>query len=66
MSAASDDSHYLEKRAEQEIELAQSATHPAAVRAHYLLAGHYLDKLYGEEFEPEATSGHAADITEAA
>ncbi|WP_380876040.1 hypothetical protein ACFB49_07080 [Sphingomonas sp. DBB INV C78] len=62
MSAVSDDPYYLEKRAEQEIELAQSATHPAAVRAHYLLAGHYLDKLYGEpeEAEQSATSSKAA------
>nr|WP_089220278.1 hypothetical protein [Sphingomonas laterariae] len=48
MNEALDDPHYLERRAEQEIDLAQTATHPAAVRAHYLLAGHYLDRLYGE------------------
>jgi hypothetical protein len=39
---------YLERRAEQELELAQSSTHPAAVRAHYQLAGFYLDRLYCE------------------
>ena len=37
---------YLEERAEAELSLAQAAAHPAAVRAHYLLAGHYLDRLY--------------------
>lgn len=39
---------YFYDRAEAELELAQSAEHPAAVRAHYLLAGHYLDRFYGE------------------
>lgn len=39
--------NYLEKRAEAELDLAQSATHPAAVKAHYMLAGYYLDRLYG-------------------
>ena len=39
---------YFYDRAEAELELAQTAEHPAAVRAHYLLAGHYLDRFYGE------------------
>jgi hypothetical protein len=43
------DQAYLEARAEAEIEAARSAAHPAAVRAHYLLAGYYLDRLYGSE-----------------
>lgn len=38
---------YFYDRAEQELEFAQSASHPAAVRAHYLLAGYYLDQFYG-------------------
>lgn len=42
-----DTQDYLEKRAEAELDLAQTATHPAAVKAHYLLAGYYLDRLYG-------------------
>lgn len=41
-----DKSYYLE-RAETQLELAQSSTHPDAVRAHYTLAGLYLDRVYG-------------------
>lgn len=37
---------YLEERAEAELSMAQAAAHPAAVRAHYLMAGFYLDRLY--------------------
>ena len=44
-----DDSTYYYARAEAEIERAQSADHPAAVKAHYLLAGYYLDRVYGPE-----------------
>jgi hypothetical protein len=43
------DKDYLEERAEAELSLAQAAAHPAAVRAHYLLAGFYLDRLHGPE-----------------
>ena len=43
------DKDYLEKRAEAELTLAQAAAHPAAVRAHYLMAGFYLDRLYCAE-----------------
>lgn len=42
---------YFYDRAEAELEAAQNADHPAAVRAHYLLAGHYLDRFYGPEEE---------------
>ena len=49
---------YLERRAEAEISLAQAAAHPAAVRAHYLLAGFYLDRLYGADGN-DASSGSA-------
>lgn len=38
---------YYERRAEEELELAQRALHPAAVRAHFQLADLYLDKVYG-------------------
>jgi hypothetical protein len=41
-----DDIYYYE-RAETELELAQRATHPSAVRAHYIIANHYLDRCYG-------------------
>lgn len=43
------DKEYFEKRAEAELSLAQAAAHPAAVRAHYLMAGFYLDRLYCAE-----------------
>jgi hypothetical protein len=39
---------YLERRATAAIELAQRASCPAAVRAHYVMASHYLARLYPE------------------
>jgi hypothetical protein len=45
------DKDYLEQRAEAELVLAQAADHPAVVRAHYLMAGFYLDRLYCPESE---------------
>lgn len=45
---------YLYLRAEQELEQAQRSAHPAAVKAHYLLAGYYLDRVYGPEDEAPA------------
>lgn len=42
-----DDTSYFYERAEAELKLAQHADHPAAVKAHYLLAGYYLDRVYG-------------------
>jgi hypothetical protein len=44
-----DDESYFEKRAEQEIELAQRANDHRAVQAHYQLASAYLDKIHPEE-----------------
>ena len=41
--------HYLERRVEEELDLAQSANHPAAVKAHYLLLSLYLNRLFPEE-----------------
>jgi hypothetical protein len=38
-----DDRDYFRQRAEAEIEAARAAGHPGAARAHYLLAGYYLD-----------------------
>jgi hypothetical protein len=46
---ATDDPNYLEWRAEEAIRLAQSAQHPAAVRAHYTMASHYLSRLYDDD-----------------
>ncbi|HEU0066331.1 MAG TPA: hypothetical protein VFQ57_03725 [Sphingomonas sp.] len=47
-----DDKRYFYHRAEAELERAQNAEHPSAVRAHYLMAGYYLDRVYGP---PEAS-----------
>lgn len=53
------DRHYFYGRAETELERAQRAAHPEAVKAHYVLAGYYLDRAYGEgeagAFMPDAT-----------
>ena len=53
---ARDRSYYI-RRAEAELALAQSAAHPAAMRAHYHLAGYYLDKVYGRIESATASSG---------
>lgn len=44
-----DEKDYYERRAEQEIEAAQHSSHPEACRAHYLLAGYYLDMIHNPE-----------------
>ncbi len=49
-----DDRNYFYDRAETELELAQRATHPLAVRAHYIIANHYLDRCYGGDAPPSA------------
>lgn len=57
-----DDQVYFYERAETELELAQRATHPMAVRAHYIIANHYLDRCYGEPAAPaNDDDGEAAD-----
>jgi hypothetical protein len=43
-----DDSLYFERRAEQEIQLAQHSNDTRAVQAHYQLASAYLDRIYPE------------------
>lgn len=50
--ARQQDVDYFRDRAEQEIEHAQVADHPAAVRAHYELAGYYLDLVHSSPFAP--------------
>lgn len=50
------DQHYFYERAEAELDRAQRAEHPEAVKAHYLLAGYYLDRVYGGT-PPETASG---------
>lgn len=39
------DADYFRRRAEQEVELAQSATEPAVVSAHYRMAELYLERV---------------------
>lgn len=51
-----DDRSYFYRRAEAEIRMAQKATAPQAVRAHYHLAGRYLDRAYGDGSGKAATS----------
>lgn len=53
---SSDDTDYLEQRAETEIELARHATDPRVVQAHYTLANFYLDRIHPEE-EAERLEG---------
>lgn len=52
-----DDTSYFYDRAETELELAQKATHPLAVRAHYIIANHYLDRCYGGDDPLPANDG---------
>ncbi len=54
---------YLEERAEAELTLAQAAAHPSAVRAHYLLAGLYLDRLHDEGCESPPHSNNDDRMT---
>lgn len=42
-----EDKEYFYKRAEVELQRAADAHCPQAVKAHYTLAGHYLDRVYG-------------------
>lgn len=42
-----DDRAYFQVRAEAELKMAQAAQNPEASRAHYTLAGHYLDRAFG-------------------
>jgi hypothetical protein len=44
-----DNLDYFQQRAEAELELAQTAEHANAVRAHYTMAGYYLDLVHNEE-----------------
>jgi hypothetical protein len=45
-SVAKADDGYLERRAEAELQWAERAEHPRAVKAHYHLSGFYLDRIY--------------------
>jgi hypothetical protein len=50
-----EDSAYFQRRAEEEIELAQRAEHQRAVQVHYELASAYLDRIHGDE--PRSVGG---------
>ena len=50
------DKTYYYQRAEVELRRASETSCPEAVKAHYQLAGHYLDKVYGE-MKPKGSSG---------
>lgn len=41
------DRPYFYRRAEEELRMAKNAASPQAVRVHYHLAGHYLDRAFG-------------------
>lgn len=48
-----EDIEYYQARAEQELEWAQKATIAEAARAHYLLAGYYLDRIHNVASPPQ-------------
>ena len=48
---------YFQQRAEAELQLAQAAEHANAVRAHYVMAGHYLDLVHNDEAQAESAAG---------
>lgn len=48
-SSASSDRAYFALRAEDEVNAAQRATHPAAVAAHYQMSRAYLELAYPDE-----------------
>lgn len=55
-----DDKEYYYQRAESELEMAQRTEVPEAVKAHYTLAGYYLDKVYNDaETDLAASNGMA-------
>lgn len=48
-----EDVEYYEARAEQELDWAQRAAHADAARAHFIIAGHYLDLVHNSPSPPE-------------
>lgn len=59
---AEDRAYYL-SRAEAELALAACAAHPNAMRAHYQLAGFYLDKAYGSRADGPDRRGNLTLVT---
>lgn len=49
MPQVRDDQAYFHQRAEAELRMAQRATGSEATKAHYELAGHYLNIAFGGE-----------------
>lgn len=59
---------YLERRAEDAIRRAQAAAHPEAMRAHYVMASHYLSRLYpagNDSPQPPNALAHAPRVAQA-
>lgn len=52
------DPAYYERRAEEQLELAQSSLIPSAVKAHYDLANFYLEKRDAAQAEPDMSIAH--------
>jgi hypothetical protein len=48
------DRDYFQKRATAELALAARSQNPAAVERHHALAGHYLDRLRGQDVRNRA------------
>jgi hypothetical protein len=59
---ARDDADYLERRASAAIALAEHAACPAAAKAHYLMAAHYLMRLYPPSNDASVV-GHGSGST---
>jgi hypothetical protein len=47
-----EDAEYYQRRAEEQIALAQNSNDSRAVQAHYQLASAYLDRIHGDQAEP--------------
>lgn len=48
-----EDEDYYQRRAEEQIALAQQSDDTRAVQAHYQLASAYLDRIHGERLTEE-------------
>lgn len=58
---------YLERRAEEELASAQSATDPAVVKAHYTMLDLYLGRLFPDgNIPPSASRRWAAQVEDIA
>lgn len=51
-----DEKAYFQHRAEVELKQAATSDCPEAVRVHYILANHYLDRVYGPPDAPVQTA----------